>query len=298
MIKFKHIFLLGIVSLLVYACGSQGGIPVDNFDHAAQAVRDNDTIVKFLQNHYYDATEDIVKRIDAGQTSLFNDTKLRTQDVVETINDVAIDYKLYTYVIDEGTSPKGNPTVVDSVLVSYHGQRILNTEDLSAEFDRNTNLWFVLGAGVIRGWSYGFTNFKGGTNITTPGNPLTFENTGKGIIFIPSGLAYRNQGNNAIQANESLMFYVELNDIVEDTDSDRDGVPSILEDLNGDGIPWNDDTDEDNAFNFVDNDDDGDGILTIFEDANKDGDPTNDFSDPDNPTLPDYLNPNIRVSNR
>lgn len=298
MIKFKHVFLVGVVSLLVYACGSQGGIPVDNFDHAAQAVRDNDTIVKFLQNHYYDATEDIVKQIDAGQTSLFNDTKLRTQDVVETINNVDIDYKLYTYIIDEGTSSKGNPTVVDSVLVSYNGQRIINTERISGDFDRNVDRWFVLGAGVIRGWSYGFTNFKGGENITTPNNPLTYENTGKGIIFIPSGLAYRNLGNGAILGNESLIFYIELNDIVVDTDADRDGIPSIQEDINGDGIPWNDDTDEDNAFNFVDNDDDGDGILTRFEDANKDGDPTNDFSDPNNPTLPDYLNPSIRVSNQ
>mgnify|MGYP003637660001 CR=1 FL=1 len=48
---------------------------------------------------------------------------------------------------------------------------------------------------------------------------------------------------------------------------------------------------------YKDADDDNDGVPTKREDANKDGDPRNDFSDPSNPTIPDYLNPNIKVKN-
>ena len=299
MIKFRHLFLIGIISLLVYACGSDGGVAVDNFDHSGQALKDNDTLIKFFKNHYYDAVAGVVKPLETGETALFDDPKLNSEIVKETINDVEIDYTLYSYVTEQGTSTKDFPTVVDSVLVNYSGRRIINGETLNDEdFDSNINTWFVLGAGVIRGWTYGITNVKGGTNNTLPNEPLSFTGTGKIILFIPSGLAYRNVGRGTILANESLLFYVELNDIIENTDSDNDGVPNIFEDIDGDGLPWNDDTDENGIVNFADPDDDGDGILTIFEDANNDGDPTNDFSDPDNPTLPDYLNPKIRVSNQ
>ncbi|WP_442266469.1 FKBP-type peptidyl-prolyl cis-trans isomerase [Tenacibaculum sp. ZS6-P6] len=302
MMKIKHILLVGIISILVYSCGDDGPVStVDpNFDHAAQSAIDNDSLVKFFKNHYYDLDTDIVKPMEAGKTPLSEDPNLKTQDVVDNINGKEIDFKLYAYVRNEGSSPKGFPTVVDSVLVNYSGRKILDTERISpVQFDVNVNTWFVLGSGVIRGWTYGMTNFKGGINTTNPNEPLTFSNKGKGVLFIPSGLAYRNEGLVAggILANDILMFYVEVNDIVVDTDGDVDGIPSILEDLDGDGKPWNDDTDGDGLPNFVDTDDDGDLVLTRNEDTKiKDGNPLNDFSDPNNPTLPDYLNPEVRKS--
>ncbi len=303
MVKFKYILLLSILTLLVYSCGDDGvpGSTIDpNFDHAAQAVKDNDSLVLFLKNHYYDLSTSTVKPLETGKTPLYEDTKLVTQNITENINDNDVDYKLYAYIATNGTSPKGNPTVVDSVLVNYSGQKILNTTTISATtFDSNVNTWFVLGGGVIRGWTYGITNLLGGVNNTMVNEPLSFSGTGKGVLFLPSGLAYRNVGTGStILPNEILMFYVELNDIIVDTDSDLDGVPSILEDLDKDGKPWNDDTDEDGTPNFLDTDDDGDLILSIREDANEDGNPANDFSDPDNTSLPDYLNKVIRKSNR
>lgn len=48
-------------------------------------------------------------------------------------------------------------------------------------------------------------------------------------------------------------------------DYDLDGVPTIDEDLNGDGNYANDDTDGDGIPNFMDNDDDGDMVLTSVE---------------------------------
>ncbi len=50
-----------------------------------------------------------------------------------------------------------------------------------------------------------------------------------------------------------------------DLDYDLDGVPTIDEDLNGDGNYANDDTDGDGIPNFMDNDDDGDMVLTSVE---------------------------------
>jgi len=65
-------------------------------------------------------------------------------------------------------------------------------------------------------------------------------------------------------------------------DSDSDGIDDLDEDLNGDGIFTNDDTDGDGIPNYLDNDDDGDGYLTIIEGTvDTDGDKTPDYLDLD-----------------
>ncbi|OSY89258.1 peptidylprolyl isomerase [Tenacibaculum holothuriorum] len=297
MIKFKHLFLTIIGSVVLYSCGSDNN--TTPFDHEAQAKIDNDSIVKFLMNHYYDTDKDSVKPLVAGKVALLKDadtpndpSKLK----IQTYKEGDVEYKLYVYVAREGayapSEDKGFPTVMDSVYIKYSGQRIVNKDSLTSPFDGATR-WFTLN-GVVRGWTHGISgNFKGGNNITNNG-PITFENGGKGVLFIPSGLAYRNLGNGNIPGNANLMFYVNLFDIVKDTDHDNDGVASIFEDPDKDGDPRNDDTDGDRVANFGDVDDDGDGKLTKDEDANGDGDPRNDFSDPNKPDVPDYLNRDIR----
>ena len=288
MIKFKHLLCAAIVGTLLYACGSDSNSPVDNFDHEAQAIIDNDSLVAFLKNNYYNEVLDSVKPITNNETSLFDDVKLVTKEVTE--ND--INYKLYYYVNRVGTpdEDKGFPTVMDSVYAKYRGQRIVRKDSLSPDFDKNT-AWFSLNQ-VIKGWTYSFVHFKGGNNVTNDG-PINYENGGKGILFIPSGLAYANRGTGNIAPNSLLMFYIELWDLVPDTDDDQDGVASINEDPDGDGNPRNDDTDKDNVPNYLDTDDDGDGVLSKDEDKNGDGNPANDFSDPNKPNVPDYLNRDI-----
>ena len=267
--KIKNIFLLLVVGLVVlYACDddNNGFInPYADLNYEELAISDNDSIVKFLKTNYYDTTVDSVKVLVAGETSLFDDTaNLTSMKIVE--ND--IEQTLYVYMVAEGqpVPEKGNPTVMDSVYVKYAGQSFFNSKVQSFNFDRNdVGIWFTLNA-VIGGWTNGFTKLLSGelkrnANGGPFNGPITYLNTGKAVLFIPSGLAYpstnRNNFNNNL-INTNLLFYVELLDIVEDTDHDNDGTPSIEEDANGDG------------------------------------DPTNDFSDNSNPTLPDYLNVNIK----
>jgi len=285
--KIKNIFAFAIISLLLYSCDSGSSAEIDDFDYEAQALIDNDTLVQFLKNHYFDTDINSVKKITEEQTPLF--------ETVETMNitENDIDYTLYYYVNNIGspTIEKGKPTVMDSVFVKYSGQRIVETDSISTVFDSSNGNWFTLNA-VIRGWSHGFTNFKGGDNVTDNG-PITYANGGKGILFIPSGLAYGNIGSGNILPNECIFFYIDLYDFVKDTDHDNDGVPSIVEDPDGNGDPRDDDTDLDGVPNYFDADDDNDGVLTINEDANGDGNPANDFNDTDIPELADYLNPDI-----
>ena len=289
--KLKNIFALCILSVLAYACGDSDRTSIEVFDHEAQALIDRDSLSIFFTKHYYDTAVDSVKTLVAGATPLSEDANLKTMNVTEN----EIDYELYYYVESVGNpiNEKGFPTPLDSIFVKYEGFRINGTDSITPRFEiREIPIWFTLNS-VIRGWSYGFTNFKNGDNITDNG-PITYENEGKGILFIPSGLAYGNSGTTgSIRSNENLIFYIRLFDFVKDTDHDNDGIPSWLEDPDGDGDPRNDDTNGDFFVNYLDGDDDGDGVATRDEDANGDGNPANDFNDPDNPTLADYLNPAI-----
>jgi gliding motility-associated-like protein len=69
-----------------------------------------------------------------------------------------------------------------------------------------------------------------------------------------------------------------------DTDDDNDGVPTLFE-LDASGNPL--DTDGDGIIDAIDTDDDGDGLLTTDEDLNGNGDPRDD--DTDNDGIPNYL---------
>lgn len=302
--KIKNLLVLLVVIIIIHSCDDNNFFndPFADVDHIALASSDNDSIVKFLTNHYYDAVLDSVKPLEAGKVAIIDDEKLETIPVTE--ND--IDYTMYVYVAKEGNSGsdpnKGNPTVVDSVFVKYAGRTMSGSSFSDVNFDSNTSgIWFNL-LSVVRGWSHGFTKLKGGELKKDPvtggpfNGPITYLNGGKGVLFIPSGLGYpssnRNNYSNAL-VDTNLMFYVDLLDLVKDTDHDNDGVASIIEDLDDNGSVFDDDTDNDGLPNYFDTDDDGDGILTKDEDANGDGDPTNDFSDP-NSDLPDYLNPNVK----
>lgn len=299
MIKFKHLLYTVAVGTLLYACGTDSNPRIENFDHEAQAAKDKDTIAKFLKNYYFDDTVDSIKPMVSGKTPLLEDDRL----IKKTHTENDIEYDLYHLIVKEGESPKGNPTQLDSVLTKYQVWYSTKADQLELSQTGTEPIWWNLtqsgsrqdAPSPIRGWTYGIPNLKAGINVPTPGEPITYENFGKGILIIPSGLAYRNTPNGGIPSNSQLIFYIDLLDFVVDTDHDNDGIPSIYEDLDEDGNPRNDDTDKNNVPNYLDIDDDGDGVLTKNEDKNGDGDPRNDFNDPNKPNVPDYLNRDIRV---
>ena len=72
-----------------------------------------------------------------------------------------------------------------------------------------------------------------------------------------------------------------------DPDDDGDNIPTLDEDVDGNGNPRDDDSDNDGIPNYLDADDDDDGVLTIEEDTNNNGNPLDD--DDDNDDIPNYL---------
>jgi FKBP-type peptidyl-prolyl cis-trans isomerase FkpA len=256
--KIKNIFLLLLLAVIVmYSCDDDSNALINPFadvNYEELAITDNDSIVKFLKDHYYNSDVDSIKLISSTETSIFDSGNIVMKEMVR--ND--INYKLYTFVIDEGNPDpdKGFPSVIDSVFTNYTGVILANNTIDISPFDKGDQSWLT---NTIPGWANGFINFKSGKNVTNNG-PITYQDTGKGYIFVPSGLAYPSlnyQPSLSRPYDEILVFKIELLDLVVDTDHDNDGTPSIQEDANGDG------------------------------------DPTNDFSDNSKPNLPDYLNPDI-----
>lgn len=69
---------------------------------------------------------------------------------------------------------------------------------------------------------------------------------------------------------------------------DHDGVEAAQEDINGNGVLDDDDTDADGIPNFIDPDDDNDNVTTLTEIGGEDAVPQN-FPDTDSDGTPDYL---------
>ena len=170
-----------------------------------------------------------------------------------------------------------------------------------------TPVWFDL-VGVIDGFREATTGFSGasGSMVNGDGTIDFTDDFGNFTVFIPSGLAYFENPplGTGIGAYKALIFNIQLYAINE-SDHDRDGIPSYLEDLDNDRLVLDadDNTDGDNAANYLDTDDDGDGTQTRDEitvnDANGDGFISLDeitFYDDDGDGVQNHLDPDDRDS--
>lgn len=130
-----------------------------------------------------------------------------------------------------------------------------------------------------------FTSEMDAQNDTNPVNELyTFSAT--------TEIYYKTA--NTVNSDESIRQFG-INFIASCTiDTDNDGISDYDEDVNRNGIIFDDDTDQDGLSNYEDPDDDNDLVLTIDEDYNSNGDPTDD--DTNGNGFPDYLENSITLS--
>jgi hypothetical protein len=277
------------------------------------APEDDETIREFLNTHFYNYEEfetppegfdyriviDTIAGENADKRPLMEDAESITLNVSSSFLGLSageenIAHKLYYIEAREGGGE--SPTYADSTLVKYEGSLLNGTT-----FDeRNDFQWFDISGIEVRGFANGYAQFKTGTSgqiVENPDGTYSFNDSGIGVIFIPSGLAYFNRASGSIPSYSPLIFKLELGTFVPDTDHDNDGIPSIEEDLNGNGFLRDDNTDEDrepfNAIrpNYFDADDDGDGIPTRDEISDENGNIIIPYPDADGDGVPDYLDP-------
>lgn len=265
-------------------------VTIEIRDRAEQQISDNDSIIDYLETHYFNksafdgsstdlnlADIEITKITDeiisSDADSLLINAVLTKQAVYEDT-----DYDYYVLRLNDGGGID-KPTFADNVVVTYEGFTLDNEV-----FDSRVN---ALGddpfdlVSLIQGWRLVLPEFNTAESYNENGDgTVNFVNSGLGVMFLPSGLAYFSS---AVPGSSyaPLIFKFELIATFQN-DHDGDGIPSYLEDLfKGDGTPGSDavfdvnfddltdetddDTDGDGAPNYFDTDDDGDGILTEDE---------------------------------
>ncbi len=298
--KFKYYFILSITTLSLFSC-SKDDVAAEVApprEFAVQYATDITDIEEYLKtysitvvNHpgFADDQDVSFKKIAIGGTepsiySYLNSAtfpKLLSKEV--KLHDIT--YKVYYLVLREGVGQ--SPCNVDDLLTSYKGNYLARqtvSEVTTLTATQFTDVPFPQGmlnlypkpelnlTGTITGWSEIFPKFKTGTYSSNVDGTVTYNDFGAGVMFVPSGLGYYNSGSANIPAYAPLVFSFKLYEI-QRTDQDRDGIPSYLEDLDGDnymrflakGVVNPDDSDGDGIPNFEDRDDDGDGVSTKTE---------------------------------
>lgn len=315
--KLKNYLILFLLISLSWSCKKEDD---DNTTEATPlrtlsevALEDEAEINEFLETHFYNYEEfdnppvnfDYLIQIDtiagdnSDKTSLKNSENMKSEVIFLDSDEWNLDveeenvpHTLHYLIAQEGIGER--PTVVDSTYLKYEGSRL--DGDV---FDSSVGnpIWFDLqgnltsaNPGVIRGFKNGLPKYNaGGEVIENEDGTFDVTQPGIGMIIMPSGLAYYS-GSSPGESYAPLIFKINLITI-EEADHDRDGIPTIKEDRDGDNNPNNDDTDEDNFPDYVDTDDDGDGTLTIDEIKDEDGNIVIPYPDTDNDGTPDYLDP-------
>ena len=264
-------------------------------DYEEQRTADNDSIVSFLQSHYYNyddyanaaSTEHVEFTID----SLTNDpskTPMIDQVVEQEvkIKDEDGNYISHTmYVITDVRQGFGeSPSFADDAYVTYKGMFLDGYS-----FDSNDQPTWFSGLSTVRGFYELLPHIERSTWEVDANGNVTFDGFGTAVVIMPSALGYYGSSS-APRQYAPLIFAVELYTF-KTADHDGDSVPTVDEDIDGnhhfsDDV---DDTDGDGTPNYLDTDDDGDGILTIDE-YDVDDDSIPDDSNDDG--TPDYLDPN------
>ena len=293
--KFRLYFILLFTSVILFSCNKDDDTSITPpRDYTEQYAADNDSIEKYLKNHYLIPVE-VDGRLDVsikaipepnpeGFVSIWDNTEFPLQSKIVKndsritnlvdgrIND-PVDYKMYYLILNEGGGKAA--TTTDSTFVSYRGWTLdneqfdINNAPFWATFPKMTSAEVAL----ISGFRQFTSLLKAAESVTVDPNgngTIVYNNYGAGVVFIPSGLGYFNSSQSGIPAYSPIAFTVRLH-AVRERDHDRDKVLSNYEDLNGDGDPYNDDTDGDNVPDFLDVDDDGDAVLTKNEIKNPAG---------------------------
>ncbi len=305
--KFERLSILFILVILInVSCkkDDDGGVvstPIVIRDRTEQQIEDKAALMAYLNNHYYNyrelesienpGLEDIIITPLPDDGVLLNpEDNKKLIDAIETkpIIFAETEYEIYILRLNQGGG-SDSPNFPDKVRVRYEGFLLDNSVFDSAVTPVNFDLVGdgVNTFGLIPSWRKVLPTFNIAESFVDGSDgSVDYINFGLGVMFVPSGLAYFSNATPGIAAYTPIIFKFELLQ-TQVIDHDGDGVPSYLEDLNGDGefnVNFNnledttdDDTDGDRLPNYIDRDDDNDGILTINEDINGDGDPTNDI---------------------
>lgn len=218
----KWIEKLGVLSLLVMLIACGGGIsPTDSFDPDAQLEEDISIIEAYLaDNGYadYDTLDSEIRivileegtgeSIDLNDIIQYNYIGRWTTDVLfdTSIENLAFDQDLEntvdtTFVLDDNGDFKldDGEKIVESINYEEDYSPIYSSIRTYEPFitTHTQNGWFILQSASILGFKLGAHEILDATNLG-----------GRGLILIPSSLAYGNTGTTVIEPNTVILFEI------------------------------------------------------------------------------------------
>ena len=256
---------------------NQDAITVPERDRTEQQIADKDSLLGYLNTHYYNAstfettgnykTSDlIITELPKDENGNYldlpdpdNNTLLIDDVEIMTTTYLDVEYEYYILRLNQGGGEK--PEFTDNINVNYSGSLMDGTV-----FDSTVNSTVLDLVNLLQGWRSVMVEFStsDGNYIINPDGTVEFNDYGFGAMFLPSGLAYYSSAPSGIPVYSNLVFKFELYQSAHN-DHDQDGIFSHLEDLNNNNNVYDDDTDEDNIPNFLDANDDNDSLLTRNE---------------------------------
>lgn len=211
------IFVIAIITFSCKKSSTDDTVPLR--DYATQYAADKITIDAFLDTHSMTVDADFnvsFTPIPTGGLSIRQQYTLRDTAIMQN----GILYKFNYIRFNEGDLVNGKrPTQVDSVFVSYRG---IGMDTNITKFDEAvTPIWLDL-QNVVPGWTNILPAFHTGTYTT---NPLTYNNFGAGVMFLPSGMGYYSSSVSTLPSYSPLIFSFKLYN-VHYKDQDGDGIAS------------------------------------------------------------------------
>ncbi|WP_147677502.1 FKBP-type peptidyl-prolyl cis-trans isomerase [Algibacter pacificus] len=302
----KISFLILSLVLVFSACKKDDDaddiVTVELEDRTEQQAKDNDSLVKYFKNHYFNASDfgaengnpkigdlvitELTENATVPEGHILLNDLLEEDDPAFVLEAKSVvyaetDYVVYILHLNEGGGAE-SPHFCDDVRVRYEGTLLDGSVFDSAVTPVNFDLTTLIPA-----WGKVLPSFNTAETISdSTDGTIAYTNHGAGVMFVPSGLGYFANFVSDIPSYSPIVFKFDLLQTTV-SDHDLDGVPSYMEDLYGDGEftvnnddledDTDDDTDGDGTPDYLDTDDDGDGVFTIYEDIDEDGDPTNDI---------------------
>ena len=267
------LYILCVIVAFVSCNKDDGGLDVIEVpirDRAEQQVIDKDSLIGYLETHYYNSSafennlnpsisDLVITELLSGESVPVDHTILIDAIETKTTVFVDVDYEYYILRLNQGNG-EIRPHFTDNIRVNFSGN-LLDEE----VFDSSVNPVDFDLTSLVPGWNRVMPQFNIAEFFIENGDgTISFTNAGVGVMFLPSGLGFYASSPPNIPLYSNLIFKFDLYQ-TEILDHDFDGIPTYFEDLNGNLNLNDDDTDANTLPNYFDGDDDGDGVLTINE---------------------------------
>ncbi|NOY47587.1 MAG: hypothetical protein GXO84_05235, partial [Chlorobi bacterium] len=188
-------------------------------DRAEQQIADKDSLIGYLETHYYNSgtfinstnpsIDDLVISelpSDGVLPDSANNTLLIDAIEIKNTVNVEVDYEYYVLRLNQGGGSE-KPHFTDNIRVKFSGN-LLNEE----VFDSSVSPVDFDLTRLVVGWNRVMPQFNVAESFSENGDgTISFLNAGVGVMFLPSGLGFFSGTPSGIPVYSPLIFIIYFN---------------------------------------------------------------------------------------